>query len=1099
MNRLILSLAMILTMSTSAIATVMPPPEWFESAANREKWQQMWPILDELEFGESDPQAGPGITHSSDYRGLLGRSVSDLTAEEAADARLDLNLDGVIDHFDLLELGYEVPRTTRSTSIAPSEGTAQWCVLRADFQDESADYNTYNVPYFTERFFSSGTAPKPSVNDFYTETSYGKLEIQGAVGTSGTGGDGWYKGTQTKQWYIDNGGNNLVAEAVLNADPDIDFSQFDVDGDGYVDTVLLYYPNTTFSGGLWPHRSSGLNIHVDGVIVDSYFLSGYSVDNDSHTMVIAAHEYGHILGLPDLYDTDYSSNGLARWSLMANNYDDNQRVPSPDPWCKVQLGWVTPTVITENVNDYPIQSYEDHPEVLKVWTNGQQEDQYFLIANIQKILTDQTRPGDGLLVVHCDDSRTNNRDEYRKWVDVESARGLDDTNSSTPRDPIDNGNDGHPNDLYFTGNSDGNYTGEFSNISNPRSSNYPAPGSQTFVRLFDISASAATMTLDITVKSVKAPSVTLTSHSENDNVGGIINVTADATADATRTISRVEFYLNGAYFGSDDTAPYELAVNTKPIYNGSRALKVIAVDNANEIATDSVNVNVSNSADSFPWFDDFESGIGNWASYNLGGSYRWELKNTGSNGSFSAGVGSESNGYNRNEHDLLVSPLIDLSASVAPLIRWFQRHRVSDGENTCKLMVTTNEGISFDTIASFTGNNTTWHITSADLAMYAGQQLRLGFRLDSSSLNNIGNGIGGYWVDQIEFKEISTPPNIISITPGDGAILSGVETITVDASDDEGIASVEFILDGNSIGIDTIAPYTMDWNSDWVFNQGLPFTAEVIDLDGQLVSLTVNWTTSNPGLPIPWTEDWEGTIEPSYRIINVNGRGFWHTRAGQGFGGTTAMFFGRNTQNYGSNQSDTLISPTLLIAGPTHPGLGMLHHYDIEDGFDFAQVYVTTDLNTWSEVASFTGDNQTAWRGGGANLDPWLGQRIKLGWYFYSDGGVNGDGYWLDEVVLRESPRIDSVNPITLHDGDAFTVTGEFFGEPLPVDLGQVQIGGVDALITDWTPTVIQATVGVGSPSGNVVVLSRGIPSNGILVKVLLDAPSLLELGEIVP
>jgi immune inhibitor A len=1100
MNRLCLSVLLIVIMSSSALATVRPPAEWFESEANRQKWQEIFPKLNEMEFGISEPLVGPGVSTSEDFRKLLGRRVSELGAAEANSGRLDLNLDGVIDHFDLLELGYEVPRVTKSTSIAPSEGVAEWCVLRADFSTQAADYDTYTTGYFEDKFFNTGVTP-PSANDYFQEVSYGKLSIQGSVASGGSGGDGWYRAANSKEFYdaSSNNARNLIFEMVMASDPEIDYSDFDTDGDGYVDTLIVFYAGPVwFGGGLHPHRWSGVNAHVDGVIVDSYFLTGYD-SNDSYSMTITCHEYGHILGLPDLYDTDYSSNGMARWSLMADNYDNDQLIPSPDPWCKMQLGWVTPTVITENVDDYPLNAYETHPEVLKVWTNGQQEDQYFLIANIQRILTDQTRPGDGLLVLHCDDSRTNNTNEYRKWVDVESARGLDNPASNNPRDPIDDGNSGHPNDLWFAGNSDGDFTGEFSSGSNPTSNNYPAPGNGTSVRLSDFSASAAVMTLDIEVKTADAPAVDITSHSNNDNVSGMINVTATATPAGGRTINRVEFYLNGAYFGSDSSAPYSLDINTKPVYNGSRVLKVIAVDSASEISTDSVNVNVSNTADSFPWVDGFESGIGNWASYNLGGAYRWELKNTGSSGSSSAGVGSEGDGYQRNEHDLLVSPLIDLTSSVAPLIRWFQRYRVSTGENTCKMMITTNEGASFDTLASFTGTNTGWHIAGVNLAGYAGQQVRLAFRLDSSSLNNIGSGIGGYWVDEIELKELSAPPNIISITPGDGATLSGLETITITATDDEGIASVNFILDGNSLGSDTSSPYTTDWNSDWIFDTSLPFTAEVIDLDGQLISQTIGWTTSNPGLPIPWNEGWEGTIEPSYRIIDVNGRGFWHTRPGQGYGGTTAMFFGRNTQSYGSNQSDTLISPTILISGLAHPGLGMVHHYDIEDGFDFAQVYVTTDLNTWSQIASFTGDNQLAWRAGGASLDPWQGDKIKLGWYFFSDGGVNGDGYWLDEVALRESPRIDAVSPATLHDGDSFTVTGEFFGEALPVEFGSVTIGGLNAVIIDWTTTSIQGTVTPGSISGDLIVLSRGIPSNGFPVKVLLEAPALLELGEIIP
>ncbi|MCB1217602.1 M6 family metalloprotease domain-containing protein [bacterium] len=1096
MNRLpIAVILLILALSSTALATVRPPDEWLRSADNRARWEEIFPQLNEMEFGETDPLPGPGVTRPSDLRPFLGRSVSEAVEANVEGRSLDLNLDGVINHFDLLELGYEVNRVTKTTSIAPSEGTAQWCVLRADFDDQAADYGTYDVNYFEDKFFNTGVTP-PSANDYYQQVSYGKLEIDGAVATGGTGGDGWYRAQNSKGFYdaSSNNARNLIFEMVMASDDDVDYSQFDVDKDGYVDTLIVFYAGPVwFGGGLHPHRWSGVNAHVDGVIVDSYFLTGYDT-NDSYSMVITCHEYGHILGLPDLYDTDYSSEGLARWSLMANNYDDNQLIPSPDPWCKTQLGWVEPVVITENVNDYPLNAYETHPEVLKVWTNGQQEDQYFLICNMQQILTDQTRPGSGLLVMHCDDSRSNNRDEYRKWVDVESARGLDDPGSTQPRDPIDNGNSGHFNDLWYAGNTDTDFTGEFSSASNPTSNNYPAPGSGTSVRLSDFSASAALMTLDIEVTSANAPTVAITSHVDNDPESADITVTADATPVIGRSIDHVEFYLNGAYYGSDSTAPYEHSFQSNGVYDGLRPLKVIAVDDQGEIATDSVNINLSNTVESYPWSDQFDLGIAYWASYSFGGTQRWEDKSTNNTPPTSAGVGAETGGYDRNEHDLLVSPAIDMTSAGSPLVRWFQRYNVSSGENTAKLLVTSDDGANWDTLASYTGGNLNWHVVSADLSAYAGLTIRLGFRLDSSSLNWIGNGTGGFWVDDVTVKEQSAPPQILSVTPADGEVLTGLETITVDATDDEEIYSVQFILDGTTLATDTSAPFSTQWNSDLVFDQAVQFTAIATDTDGQSVSLDLDWTTFNPGLALPWNEDWEGAVEPFWQITNQAGAGFWHTRAGQGFGGTTAMFFGRDTQNYGRFQGDSLISPTLLIDNVTTPGLGMLHHYDMGDGDDFCIIYATTDFGTWTELAAFNSLNQPDWRADGLLLSDWMGERIKLNWFFYSDNNNHGDGYWLDDMTVREAPHIDSVSPGVLHEGDSVTVTGTNFGNDVPNEFATLLFGTAAASIVSWTPTEIQATVPAGA-TGAVTVLSRGIPSNTHQVVVRMAAPTLTEIG----
>ena len=63
---------------------------------------------------------------------------------------------------------------------------------------------------------------------------------------------------------------------------------------------------------------------------------------------VFCHEFGHVLGLPDLYDTDNSSEGLGQWCLMASgswggNGSSPQTPTHMSAWCKQKLGWVTPS------------------------------------------------------------------------------------------------------------------------------------------------------------------------------------------------------------------------------------------------------------------------------------------------------------------------------------------------------------------------------------------------------------------------------------------------------------------------------------------------------------------------------------------------------------------------------------------------------------------------------------------------------------------------------------------------------------------------------------------------------------------------------------
>jgi len=1097
---------LLLLAASAAQAVVMPEREWFDSPEKYAEWQRMWPVLTDWEFSPQPALTGAARDSFDGIRGHLGQDDGAVAVElgveaEAPDVyRYDLNMDGRVDHFDVLKLGYEVIPPQKTPSIAPSSGTNQWIVLRADFSNQSADYTTYDIDYFEERFFDEA-ATKPSANDYYQEVSYGALAINGTIWDGGDYGDGWYKGLHTKSWYITNGGGWLVKEAVEAADDTVDFSDFDVDGDGFVDSCIVFYPNQVYSGGLWPHRSSGLNIHVDGVIVDSYFLTGYDTGNDSKTMVISVHEYGHILGLPDLYDVDYSSNGMGVWSLMSNNYDTQQKVPSPDPWCKIALGWVEPTVITDDVTGYSLSCFQDYPEVLKVWTNGQQEDQYFLVANYRKKKTDANRPGEGLLVLHIDDSvgggDQDNKNENHKHVDVESARGYNDPELTNPKDPIDAKQDsGKANDLWFSGNSDSSYTGVFDDDSNPFARDYPNPGDDTFIALSSISAAGDTMTLDIDVVTDDAPTCAITSHSDGDDVTGTITVEADATPGTDRSIDHVEFYLNGAYYGADASSPYSLDIDTRGVYDGDgRELKAIAVDDLDQIDTDTVSVDVSNDAVAIPWSDDYESGIGAWASYDLMGYRRWESSSTAYEGSQAAGIGSTTSGYDYDENDWLVSVRFDLTAATHPIARWRQRYRVAGGENSCKVLVSDDGGDTYTTLKTYTGSNLDWHPQAVDLVDYVGDEVYLAFQLDGSSLNRVSTE-GGWWLDMFEIHEQSGAPTITNITPGSGSTLTGVETITVTATDDEGVLAVEFIIDGDDlIHTDYTDPFSYDWNSDWVFNGSHTFRAIAYDADLLTDDLTVNWTTDNDGVDVPFSEYFNSDPGTVWRTINDNGLGEWHWLSDAGYSGGGMRFSIPGYSEYDNMDNDYYISPTLNISG-TDPGVGYIHKYDIEPPpYDYGRVLITTDLENWDELAYYSAYNQ-GWQAGGARLDDYSGDQVKLAFFFESDGGLTVDGWWLDEVLVKGAPQVTDVSPNKVEVGDTITITGSGFGDGSTGDFPTVKVAGVVASYSSWSDTSITATVPDAS-SGVVTVTRHGIESDGVSITVRLLPPELQSLEQL--
>ncbi|MBN2288788.1 MAG: PQQ-binding-like beta-propeller repeat protein, partial [Candidatus Glassbacteria bacterium] len=348
---------------------------------------------------------------------------------------------------------------------------------------------SYTAGRFQKHLFDDN--PDGTLSEYYEEVSYGQLNIVGMV-------LGTYQAGQTKSYYsgIASGLNGyfprnaegFVTEITGKADRDVDFSVFDNDGpdgepnsgddDGYVDGLIVVYAGTLPGEGdsvnLWPHQSTLLDeyttddlsasggpvkVSTYAVVPERALVNGYTRINP---IGIIAHEFGHILGLPDLYDRtgyqdypdfDYSA-GLGVWCLMAGGGEggDGQHMERPthlSAWCKIQLGWLTPTVLTAS-GTVTVRQAETAPEALIIWEDGYRSSRYFLIENRQQTGFDEMLPGSGLLVCHVDENQRwgtrefnwgwVNDDETRKLVDLEEADGRDDldkgANSGDEGDPF---------------------------------------------------------------------------------------------------------------------------------------------------------------------------------------------------------------------------------------------------------------------------------------------------------------------------------------------------------------------------------------------------------------------------------------------------------------------------------------------------------------------------------------------------------------------------------------------------------------------------------------------------------------------------------------
>jgi M6 family metalloprotease-like protein len=247
---------------------------------------------------------------------------------------------------------------------------------------------------------------------------------------------GWYTAAKPHDYYGENYNKQndrwvgtLVREAVIAADAaGFDFAPYDQDLDGYVDQVAIVHQGigeevSRNTYDIWSHSytldyaysagcsDGGAYMTDDGVMVNAYIIMPELYNGTiMSTLGVFAHEYGHSLGLPDLYDTDGSSHGVGVWSIMAGGcwcyVTTGGDSPSHmDAWSKYALGWITPTLVTGTLANEPIQQAETSDDVYQLLSGSQSAGgEYFLVENRQKTGFDAGLPGAGLLIWHIDES-----------------------------------------------------------------------------------------------------------------------------------------------------------------------------------------------------------------------------------------------------------------------------------------------------------------------------------------------------------------------------------------------------------------------------------------------------------------------------------------------------------------------------------------------------------------------------------------------------------------------------------------------------------------------------------------------------------------------
>ncbi|MBQ9410895.1 MAG: M6 family metalloprotease domain-containing protein [Bacteroidales bacterium] len=303
-------------------------------------------------------------------------------------------------------------------------GKKNFLVVLVEFEDKSFTVSNPQSAFSNmlnqEGYTSNGATG--SARDYYFDNSHGVFEpVFDVYGPVKLDKNASYYGENDAQGY-DMHAEEAVADACKKLDSSIDFSKYDLDGDGKVDLVYMVYAGKGEADGgsddtIWPHQFqlsyAGINLILDEKTVDRY-ACGSELDRSGVMEGIGTmcHEFGHAMGLPDFYDTDYDANGeagaLYDFSLMCGgSYNNNGHTP---PYLniieRIMLGWLDETAFQEfpKSGSYSLKSvHNDMAYISQTDMDGE----FFMYECRSNEGWDQGIGAYGLLVYHVDQSSRN--------------------------------------------------------------------------------------------------------------------------------------------------------------------------------------------------------------------------------------------------------------------------------------------------------------------------------------------------------------------------------------------------------------------------------------------------------------------------------------------------------------------------------------------------------------------------------------------------------------------------------------------------------------------------------------------------------------------
>lgn len=344
-----------------------------------------------------------------------------LTASDRSDLEMLMDEQGTVESIRAQAKQARVGADGRS--MFPCTGNNKFLIVLLEYKDTKftmEDPQALYTRWFNEKNFTYQDMSH-SAKDYYEAVSGGKFTPTFVVAPKVTlkNSSAYYVGNSKYQLF-----SRAISEAFVQLnDAKFDFSAFDIDKDGIMDNVFFIYAgygqaDTQDRTTIWPHKSNvqGQNIQAGNLKVGPYACASelrgsshyISKDGILESIGTFCHEFGHVLGLPDLYDPEYSAftddQVPGSWTIMCNGpYLNDSRTP---PTYTAYEKWVCRWLEFEDLEagkSYELAPLSEQVRGLRLTVpTSASASEYYVIESRSRVGWDEYVPGEGLVIWHVD-------------------------------------------------------------------------------------------------------------------------------------------------------------------------------------------------------------------------------------------------------------------------------------------------------------------------------------------------------------------------------------------------------------------------------------------------------------------------------------------------------------------------------------------------------------------------------------------------------------------------------------------------------------------------------------------------------------------------